>query len=275
MRLCLSMVVLMLQFGFYLTQLDRGVLSLGVLPIKIASPQEEADEEEPGKVPWPQQRSQWCRQHRYVAKGDPLRPRPLAMNCGQRLMRMMGRRAMSRISSPTTSPGYILFNNREELFVKSSDEPKTDRLAEVKGLLYSNSRLPLSALPSLSAFKSLEEFSRQILIWHFITDFLELLYRYYENQETPRPAETIRKASAPSMFLSDLMSVAQKRLTSPSTEHADEPVQLGADDLLSLPSAQDLPEHIECANVLKKRRARMRRHKHKKRLRKNRFKNKK
>lgn len=102
-----------------------------------------------------------------------------------------------------------------------------------------------------------------------------MLYRYYENQEMPMAADTIRRASAPNMLLSDLMVVAQKRFTESSTGHAKDTISLSDGDLMSLPAAQDLPDHIECANVLKKRRARMRRHKHKKRLRKNRFKNKK
>lgn len=50
---------------------------------------------------------------------------------------------------------------------------------------------------------------------------------------------------------------------------------LAADAPAPLAGATGLADHIRCSGVLKKRRRKMRRHKHKKRLRKNRYKNKK
>jgi len=50
---------------------------------------------------------------------------------------------------------------------------------------------------------------------------------------------------------------------------------LGLDAKEEQDSGNSFSEHISCANVLKKRRKKMRRHKHKKRLRENRYKNKK
>lgn len=85
------------------------------------------------------------------------------------------------------------------------------------------------------------------------------------------PIDTIR--TAPLNRIARIESLLNN-LTLKAVNEEDE-FELSPSDIAQLASNESFSEHIQCANVLKKRRARMRRHKHKKRLRKNRFKHKK
>lgn len=105
------------------------------------------------------------------------------------------------------------------------------------------------------------------------------MIKYYENQEQVSPLETIKASSAsPKSLVHTLMKAfnGSSTLLKPTRALEVEPLELQPGDLALLGEGKSgIDDHIHCANVLKKRRKRMRRHKHKKRLRRNRFKNRK
>ncbi len=97
--------------------------------------------------------------------------------------------------------------------------------------------------------------------------------RYYENQEAKKPDEAIRNVTSPTKPLLDALIKTAFSNFNASVEVQEEN-DTGSDAILPFDRQSDIQDHIHCANVLKKRKARMRRHKHKKRLRKNRYKSK-
>lgn len=97
--------------------------------------------------------------------------------------------------------------------------------------------------------------------------------KFYENQEPMKPIDAIK--TSPSSRVARIEAFLQSVSSKLVNEDIEEAFELSAVGVAQLTSNEGFFEHIQCANVLKKRRARMRRHKHKKRLRKNRFKHKK
>jgi prophage maintenance system killer protein len=99
------------------------------------------------------------------------------------------------------------------------------------------------------------------------------MMKFYENQETMNPIDSIKTSTSNRVArIEAFLQNVSNQLGSEGIEDVHELSAMGAAQVVL---NEGFSEHIHCANVLKKRRARMRRHKHKKRLRKNRFKQKK
>ena len=103
--------------------------------------------------------------------------------------------------------------------------------------------------------------------------------KFYENQDRARPVEVIKSSAIPKdAFMNFILETTKSGHLKNTIIRAKSETALVDGELVEGTITSDSPalsDHIHCANVLKKRRARMRRHKHKKRLRKNRYKGKK
>lgn len=104
--------------------------------------------------------------------------------------------------------------------------------------------------------------------------------KFYENQDRAHPVEVIKSSAIPKdAFMNFILETTKTdHLKNTIISAKNEAALVDEEHLVEGTVTSDSPalsDHIHCANVLKKRRARMRRHKHKKRLRKNRYKSKK
>lgn len=175
--------------------------------------------------------------------------------------------------SPTSRPGYLIFDSIEEITTTKMVQKDKRPTDAIKALLGIDFRVSPRLLPSLSSIKSQSELGiKWFPLICPLTIYVGSMLKFYENQEKMNPIDTIR--TAPSNRIARLESLFQN-LTVKNLNDAEDEFELSASDIAQLTSNESFSEHIQCANVLKKRRARMRRHKHKKRLRKNRFKHKK
>lgn len=177
-----------------------------------------------------------------------------------------------------------MYDSVEDLKPKKKPEDILS-LLKLQGLFPKAKSLPGHFTPELANLKSKLEasmafgFSLSVIFYHFI----ETALQFHKNQE-PLDFLSVIKANPLSRggLLQSLMQSIREKHEDAIIEaeviqdDVDEPVRLSFDDLASSPSAnRTLSDHIHCANVLKKRRAKMRRHKHKKRLKANRYKSKK
>jgi hypothetical protein len=115
---------------------------------------------------------------------------------------------------------------------------------------------------------------------------LKSAVQMFQNQEAASPLTFIKRASKSrhhhllEMLMQSAAAAAAKAAKVQSIqviEDDGDAIELSPDDLAGSRSRSPngIQDHIRCANVLKKRRAKMRRHKHKKRLKENRYKSKK
>lgn len=172
--------------------------------------------------------------------------------------------------SPSHLPGYLMFERLEDLSpsppaqgsVESPNRQKIKSIADriskalpflnIGGMTDEDAQLPSSKLllPNLRNLYSRKD--------------MELSIKFYPNQEPFSPVNLIKNSPNYS-----LMTKSGLLVTSPAESLDDRRSFLSADDVEDGEVAS-----YRCTNVLKKRRRKMRRHKHKKRLRENRYKSK-
>lgn len=178
--------------------------------------------------------------------------------------------------SPTNQPGFLMYDSVEELkpalsHKSSTGNPLHQHYKHLLGLTAPPSESILSPIIELAKPKSPSE--------------LKSAVQMFQNQETASPLTFIKRASRSrhhhllEMLMQSAAAAASKAAKVESIqviEDDGDAIELSPDDLAGTRSPTNgIQDHIRCANVLKKRRAKMRRHKHKKRLKENRYKSKK
>lgn len=197
-------------------------------------------------------------------------------------------------ASPTSQPGYLMYDSVEDLHPAKGQlplRPQESPLQLLRKTLFGGKGptklVPDELLPNLGLVRTLRDAGTLHCQHPPLLICAEEAIGFHQHQNSPSPSRIIRRVSTErhQQLLHLLLQTSRQRagdrrlsihteLVEPDDQEED-PMVMTVAEAEALVDIRPLDDHIQCANVLKKRRAKMRRHKHKKRLKANRYKAKK